>query len=110
MENQINKERIKMNKRRNRIKYRKEERPKFQQKLQKEAYKKLIVKILHKLSRELPKKILYSPQQQNFSENQTKIYFTAVNNFKATRGLSHNNSHLHGLTMQIVQFFDQLLN
>ncbi|XP_063709107.1 trichohyalin-like [Culicoides brevitarsis] len=109
MEKQLADEKQKARERLRRIKLRKENRQKVLCKLQYEAYKQILAKLLQKLSQGLPKKILYSPAEVNLTCEQLKIYKTALWNLNDTHGIT-GSSHLHGLTMQIVEFFDAFLN
>lgn len=95
---------------RERSNYRYKHKPGFMSRLEDEAYKKLIIRLLHKSLHQLPSQILYSGHRPHLSSNQEKIYHTAMTNFSNIPALSNNQPHLHGLTMQIVKFFDEILN
>lgn len=109
MEAQLKQEKMRRKLKRERENYRKTHRPEFMSRLEEEEYKKLVLRLLHKSLRQLPPNILYSNKRPCLTRNQQKIYDTAMNNFCQIPVLS-NTQHLHGLAMQIVTFFDKILN
>lgn len=109
MEAELKREKSQRERLHDRVNYRNKHKNEFRSRLEQEAYKKLVIRLLHKMLQQLPPKILYHNQRPKFSNNQRKIYDTAMNNFKQIPGLS-NTHHQHGLTIQIVEFFDKILN
>lgn len=109
MEAELEREKVQRARMNARAKYRKNHKSEFASRLEEEAYKKLVIRLLHKCLLKIPPAVLYSNQHPKLSTNQRKIYNTAISNFMQIPGLS-NTHHLHGLTMQIVKFFDEILN
>lgn len=108
MEELLHREKMRRKMLRERANYHNKHKSEFMSRLEEDTYKKLVKRLLYKSLRQLPSKVLYETRNSHLSNNQQKIYNTAMINFKQIPGLP-TTQHLHGLTMQIVQFFDKLL-